>query len=65
ETEAWLGALNDARLALGVALGVTEDLDFEALANDPAAAGYAMYGWLTSLQGALVDALLPFDDRPR
>lgn len=58
ETEAWLGVLNDARLALGVALGVTEDLDLEAMAGDPAAAGYAMYGWLTALQGALVDALL-------
>jgi hypothetical protein len=59
ETEAWLGALNDARLALGVALGVTEDLDLDAMtADDPAAPGFAMYAWLTALQGALVDALL-------
>jgi hypothetical protein len=59
ETEAWLGALNDARLALGVALGVSEDLDLDAMtADDPAAPGFAMYAWLTALQGALVDALL-------
>ena len=59
ETEAWLGALNDARLALGVVLGVTEDLDLDAMsADDPAAPGHAMYAWLTALQGAHVDALL-------
>ncbi len=59
ETEAWLGSLNDARLALGVALGVTDETDLEAMtADDPAAPAFAMYGWLTGLQGALVDALL-------
>ena len=29
EAQAWLGALNDARLALGTRLGVTEDLDYD------------------------------------
>jgi hypothetical protein len=59
ETEAWLGALNDARLALGVALKVTEDLDVDAMTRDDAsAAGFEMYSWLTGLQGELVDALL-------
>jgi hypothetical protein len=59
ETEAWLGALNDARLALGVALNVTEDLDVDAMTRDDAsAAGFEMYSWLTGLQGELVDALL-------
>jgi hypothetical protein len=60
ETEAWLGTLNDARLALGVALNVTEDVDMEARirAEDAGAPGYAMYAWLTELQAALVDALL-------
>ncbi len=58
ESEAWLGVLNDARLALGVALGVTEDLDYGKIRpDDPAAVGYSVYGWLTSLQGQLVDAL--------
>ncbi len=58
ESEAWLGVLNDARLALGVALGVTEDLDYGKIRpDDPSAAGYGVYGWLTSLQGQLVDAL--------
>jgi hypothetical protein len=59
ETEAWLGALNDARLALGVALNVTEELDVDAMTRDDAsAAGFEMYSWLTGLQGELVDALL-------
>lgn len=59
ETDAWLGCLNDARLALGVALGVTDETDLDAMtADDPAAAAFAMYAWLTGLQGALVDALL-------
>ncbi|HEX4778492.1 MAG TPA: DUF2017 family protein [Acidimicrobiia bacterium] len=58
ESEAWLGVLNDARLALGVALGVTEELDYRTIRpDDPSAAAYGVYGWLTSLQGQLIDAL--------
>ena len=59
EAQAWLGALNDARLALGTRLGVTEDLDQAELPSDhPDAAAYAVYGWLTWVQGDLVETLL-------
>jgi Domain of unknown function (DUF2017) len=59
EAQAWLGALNDARLALGTRLGVTEDLDYEDVGEDhPDAAAYAVYDWLTWLEGDLVETLL-------
>jgi hypothetical protein len=59
EVEAWLGALNDARLALGVALDITEERVDELISpDDPAAPGLAVYTWLTGLQGELVDTLL-------
>jgi hypothetical protein len=55
---AWCGALNDLRLVLGERLGVTEDLDYGALdRDDPRAPDLALYGWLTWLQGHVVDAL--------
>jgi Lon protease-like protein len=53
ELEAWLGALNDLRLVLGTRLGVTEDTYDEA-PTDP---GLALYGWLTWVQGEIVEAL--------
>ena len=56
---AWLGVLNDARLALGSRLGVTEDYDLDAVArDDPMFVAWNVYGWLTSLQGELVQVLL-------
>ena len=59
EAQAWLGALNDARLALGTRLGVTEDLDYDNVPEDhPDAPAYAVYGWLTWLEGDLVETLL-------
>jgi len=59
EAQAWLGALNDARLALGTRLGVTEDLDYDSVGEDhPDAAAYAVYDWLTWLEGDLVETLL-------
>jgi hypothetical protein len=59
EAEAWLGVLNDARLALGTRLGVSEEPDVEMADEDsPAAAGQAVYQWLTWIQGELVDTLL-------
>lgn len=56
----WVGALNDLRLALGVALGVTEEMP-EVAAEDPRAPGLELYGWLTYLQGELVEQLLGGD----
>ncbi|GAA4997741.1 DUF2017 domain-containing protein [Yinghuangia aomiensis] len=60
--QAWLGALNDLRLALGTNLGVTEDLDLYAESldpDDPRLAVLAVYHWLGVLQESLVEALLP------
>jgi hypothetical protein len=51
--EQWLTALNDVRLALGTALGVTEE-SYES--DDPT---MDVYHWLTYLQGSLIEALSP------
>ena len=59
QANAWLGVLNDARLALGTQLGVTEETDYEGLDPDaPEATALAAYAWLTYLQGELVETLL-------
>ena len=59
ETQAWLGVLNDTRLALGTRLGVTEETDYSRVdPADPSTASYAMYMWLTEVQGDLVETLL-------
>jgi hypothetical protein len=59
DVQAWLGVLNDSRLALGTRLEVTEHTDYEDVApDDPLAPAYAAYGWLTYLEGELVEALL-------
>jgi hypothetical protein len=56
---AWLGVLNDARLALGSRLGVTEEYDVDDVArDDPLYVAWNIYGWLTGLQGELVQVLL-------
>jgi hypothetical protein len=60
EAQAWLRALNDVRLALGVRLGITEEpdeLDAELSADDPEAAFMWVYQWLAFLQESLVEAL--------
>jgi hypothetical protein len=55
---AWCGALNDLRLVLGEQLGVTEDLYVSGVdPADPRAPELALYGWLTWLQGHVVEAL--------
>ena len=58
---AWLGAMNDVRLALGVRLKVEENThqELELLApDDPMRAVYAVYTWLGWLQETLVEALM-------
>ena len=58
---AWLGAMNDVRLALGVRLKVEENSheDLELLApDDPMRAVYAVYSWLGWLQESLISALM-------
>lgn len=62
DVPAWLGFLNDARLTLGVRLGVTEDNHEELAAlpaDDPRSGVVPIYDWLTWLQDSLVTLLLP------
>jgi len=57
--QAWLAVINDARLALGTRLEVTEDMDLSRLdPDDPDTAPYAVYWWLGVLEERLVDVLL-------
>jgi Domain of unknown function (DUF2017) len=57
EVQAWLGVLNDTRLVLGTRLEITED-DHTVDSSDPRAPAFAVYHWLTWLQGDLVEMLL-------
>jgi hypothetical protein len=60
QAHAWLKALNDVRLALGIRLGVTEEFEEQwgALrADDPQWAAYEVYAWLGAVQESLVQAL--------
>ncbi|MBC7462879.1 MAG: DUF2017 domain-containing protein [Actinobacteria bacterium] len=58
---AWLGALNDIRLALGVRLNVEEN-SYERLEllspDDPMRGVFAVYTWLGWLQESLVQSLM-------
>lgn len=59
--QAWLGALNDIRLALGVRLKVEENSheQLELLApDDPMRGVYAVYTWLGWLQESLILSLM-------
>jgi len=60
EAQAWLRALNDVRLALGVHLEVTDDFDeqvAEIEPDDPRSPYIDVYQWLAFLQESLVRAL--------
>ena len=57
DVSAWLGVLNDLRLVLGTRLGISED-ERQVADDDPNIAAYAVYDWLTYLQGELVEQLL-------
>jgi uncharacterized protein DUF2017 len=58
EAEAWMRALNDARLVFGTRLEIVEEHDVEALTKDPEKAEtLAVYVALTELVGMLVEAL--------
>jgi hypothetical protein len=59
DLEACVMVLNEARLALGARLGVTEDTDLRRIAaDDPRVPTFAVYQWLGHLQADLVEALL-------
>jgi hypothetical protein len=58
QAEEWLAAVNDVRLALGVALDVSEDMPEQLPADDPRADHLPVYHWLTWLQDSLVTTML-------
>jgi hypothetical protein len=54
----WIGVLNDARLAIGTALEITPEWDFDLI--DPDVPNYelhTLYAWMTQLLGALLGAV--------
>jgi hypothetical protein len=60
QSQDWLRALNDVRLALSVRLGVTDEFDDEVAQITPTDPRYAyvwVYQWLAYLQETLVEAL--------
>jgi hypothetical protein len=65
QAEAWLRALTDARLALGMQLDIRDDTDLveemdEAVLHDPVSvrvAQLSVYAYLSELQESLVEAL--------
>jgi hypothetical protein len=60
QADAWLGALNDMRLALGTSLEVTEQTDPDDYDEDhPARQALEVYGWLGWLQESLLSCLDP------
>jgi hypothetical protein len=60
QADAWLGALNDLRLVLGVRLDVDEDaLDVPLPDDDPRAQALHLYAWLGWVQESLLDCLEP------
>jgi len=57
---AWMRAINDVRLVLGTRLDVTEEgHERPADLTDPRAPAFAVYDFLSWLQGEIVDALSP------
>lgn len=55
---AWLSAVNDLRLILGSRLGVTEETQYEEIADDdPRSQASALYHNLGSLEEQIVEAL--------
>ena len=54
----WLGSVNNLRLVLGTVLDVSEELDIGELPDEtPDVEAYALYAYLSSLLGEMVDAL--------
>ena len=58
QLQGWMRALNQIRLVIGVNLGVTEERDeWPDSLDDPRATGFAIYQYLTYLQGDIIEAL--------
>jgi hypothetical protein len=72
EAEAWLRAINDARLAMGTRLDIQGDTDLgdeldEAVVRDPASSRVfqlSVYAYLGYLQESLLNALPEIEERP-
>jgi hypothetical protein len=61
QVAAWLGGLNDARLALGTALEVDENTQYEIAgleSGSPRAQRLLVYHWLGELQSSLLDEVM-------
>jgi hypothetical protein len=58
EAAAWLGVLNDLRLALGVRLDITEDYDGDVDDTDPRAPAFRLLSYLGWLEEQLLEALM-------
>lgn len=56
---AWLAAINDLRLVLGVRLHVTEESEPADFAGGPEESTFAIYAYLSYLQEEVVRALSP------
>jgi hypothetical protein len=57
ELLAWLGSLNSVRLVVGTRLGVTEDSTEADFTEGQSAELFSLYGYLTWLQGWVIEAL--------
>jgi hypothetical protein len=58
QADAWMRAINDVRLVLGVRLDVTEEgTERPTDTDDPRVPAFAAYDYLSHLQAELVDAL--------
>lgn len=58
EVVAWLAAINDLRLVLGIRLAVTEESDPEDFEGDEGTHGsYALYAYLSMFEEDIVEAL--------
>jgi len=54
----WMRALNEVRLVLGSRLEITDDsYERPSRASDPRSGAFAIYDYLTWLQGEIIDAL--------
>jgi hypothetical protein len=58
DAHAWIGAVNDIRLALGTILEIGPDVPERLPAGHPMATHLEVYGWLTVLQEYLVLGLM-------
>jgi hypothetical protein len=58
EVDRWLSTLNDARLALGTRIGVSEERDLDDVdEDDDERPAWEVYDWLTWMQASLLGAL--------